>query len=473
MTGAPDLSWAEQHLRRALSAIPFGGAALAMVAGDDTHLTVLGEASPGRPVTAATPFHVCSCSKTFTAAVLSKLAAEGAFSWDDPIASVIPEFAFADPWVSAHCTFRDLASLRAGVGREGIAEWGYRQDAPKAERLARARHMAVAAPFRDRFAYSNLCYIALSLAAERLAGQAFGRLAETTLFRPLGMADTWSGGFEATPARTPAAPHMPFDGTAAPVDELTGPNSEGSARIHISARDAATWMRFLLAAAAGSDAGPLTAAEVRRMMSPQSVAREGEPRLAPAGGDWAAYGFGLSLTRLRGRRLVRHGGGGRGWRHAMALLPEAGVGVMLMVSAESPRIEGVALEILDRLTGGTGDFADAFQAAAERGAAVERAAAEARFPAGGEGEGMPPAGEFAGPSIGRLCIEETGQGTRFSMPDAPIFTGWLRPLGGGVQEVVFDQPALAAQPLDPLFRLRAVGPDRLETSYWGDLRRVA
>ena len=123
-----------------------------------------GQARPGEPVTRTTVAHVCSCSKTFTAAVLSLLVQEGTAGWDVRAGDVVPEFRTPCEAVNRQMTLRDLASMRIGLSRGGIAEWGMRQDVPKRERLARARHMELSAGFRDRFSYSNLCYIALALA---------------------------------------------------------------------------------------------------------------------------------------------------------------------------------------------------------------------------------------------------------------------------------------------------------------------
>jgi len=291
-----DLAWAEDHLRAGLRTLPHGGAALALVRGESAAVVVLGQAAPGRPVEAATPFHICSCAKMFTAAVAARLAADGAFDWDAPIRGVLPAFMLADETVTAQCSFRDLAAMRVGLTRDGVAEWGFRQDAPTAERLARARHMALVAPFRDRVSYSNLCYIALAMAAAQKAGRPFAALFDEIIARPLGLKDSWSEGFGAPPRTAPAQPHMPLGGVARPVRELTGPNSEGSARIYLSARDATRWMGFLLAAFAGSEIGPLGAADVAMMMSPQAVERAPDRRLAPLGGNYVAYFLGLSIT---------------------------------------------------------------------------------------------------------------------------------------------------------------------------------
>lgn len=467
----------EDDLRRALAQVPFGSAALAAIAGDRSHVFVLGNAAEGQPATPSTPFHICSCSKTFTAAVFSLLVADGAVSWDDPVRPVIPEFALPDAWVTEHCTYRDLAAMRVGLTRDGIAEWGFRQTTPKTERLRRARHMVLAKPFRDQFSYSNLCYIALALAAERIAGVPYADLLQRTICAPLELHDTWSGGTDVAPKGRPAQPHLPIDDKPVPVGELTGPNSEGSARVFISARDAVVWMRFLLSACNGSDAGPLSSAIVRQMASPQSILRDPGVQDSPEG-KWSAYGYGLAITEFLGKPLLRHGGGGRGLRHALVLAPHDGIGVMLMVTTESAGIDGLALEILERLlTGKARQWRERFTANSQAMATEAQRSAEMQLSAtrGNWTSADFVEGTYRNDVTGVVRLARERDSLRFLPDDAPIFAASLHRLVDGAYELKFDDPALTRQPLDPLFRLRfqaSATARKLNASYFGELREV-
>src|SRR3546814_12028877 len=87
-------------------------------------------------------------------------------------------------WSSDVCS-SDL--MRVGLTREGVAEWGFRQEVPKEARLERARHMRLSGRFRADFNYSNLCYIALGLATERLSNRSLNELMLEAIFEPAGM----------------------------------------------------------------------------------------------------------------------------------------------------------------------------------------------------------------------------------------------------------------------------------------------
>ena len=476
--GVVSFSEIDDDLERGLANIPFGSAALVVVAGDQTHSVVLGNAAKRLPATTSTPFHICSCSKTFTAAVFSRLVADGAICWDDPVRLLLPEFTFSDAWVSEHCTFRDLAAMRVGLTRDGIAEWGFRQNVPKAERLRRARCMELTSPFRSGFSYSNLCYIGLALAAERVADEPYSELLRQLIFAPLNFHDSWSeGGDVAEKKNKPAQPNVLIDGELTPVNELTGPNSEGSARVYLSPKDAAVWMRFLLAAYNGSDAGPLSSATVKEMASPQSILRGPGIHDSPERG-WSSYGHGLFITNFLGEPLLRHGGGGRGLRHSMALAPRHDIGVMLMVTSESVGVDGLALELLERLlTGKTRDWRTQFAENSEATAAAERRSVEEKFstiPAGMTVVDFRE-GDYCNDVTGVVRLTRKNDKLRFAPVDAPIFAASLRRLKDGTYELEFDEPALSRQPLDPLFRVRFqvdATATTLSTSYFGELREV-
>lgn len=431
--------------------------AAAVVTRGRTGLAAAGTTGAGRaPVDLDTPFHICSCSKAFTALVFARLVGAGLADWDAPVAPVLPEFALAEPWVTDHATFRDLAAMRLGLDRNGIAEWGFRPDAAAEERIARARFMGAATPFRDRFAYSNLSYVALSVAAARLAGQSFPELLGQLAFAPLNLAQASFG-----PTPRSARPHMPIAGRMVEVPELTGPSSQGTAQVHLSAKDAARWIAAMLEAAVrargGEEGGlgPLFACQ-----SPQRPATVG-----PVGVSAWGYGFGWNLADLEGRPVLTHGGGGRGWRARMVLDPMAEAAVMVMLAHEGDEAETLALELLDLAAGRR----------PVRRPSPPRPVQDLPTPV----TGAPladPCGGYRGGGAGFVRVWRDGQGAlRLAAEDAPAFDGRLEPTEAGDYALAFDSPALARMPGDPVFRFRfedTANGAQAASAYFGRLQRV-
>jgi len=419
----------------------------------------------GEAVTTLSPFHICSCSKAFAALLFDTLVRDGAVSWDASVLPIVPEFELADPWIARHCTFRDLAGMRVGLTRDSVAEWGFRPDAPVETRLRRVRDMPFAAPFRDRFSYSNLNYIALATAAARIAGMPYRACLERLVLGPLRLA---CAGATADAVH----PHMPMAGEMTPVPELTGENSQGSARVYLSADDAAGWLDHILGLCAAAPNGGGS-----ELFACQSVARS--PNRSPELPSVWGYGFGWMLAEHDGRQIFSHGGGGRGWR-AMTILDAAErSAVMVMLAHEGVAAEALAFELLDLVAGRSPrDWNARFSARAAHEAKARNDVLDLRHKSA---SGAPPYGSleglYANSVTGRVRISsETDGRLRFSAEDAPAFEAVLAPLAHGLWDFRFDNAALSKMPNDPLFQARFVsghdGGVQVETTYFGTLAKL-
>ncbi len=449
VASAPIAAYAAATVRDGASRVAFGGE---LVAGS------------GRSVTAHSLFHICSCSKAFTALLFARLVEAGVTSWDHPVLPTVPEFELADSWVSRQCVFRDLAGMRIGLTREGIAEWGFRPEAPVEKRLARVRAMAFDAPFRDRFSYSNLGYLTLACAAARLGGASYQELMQRFVLSPLKLTRA-----TLQPNADLVSPHLPIGGGMTPVPELTGENSQGSARVHLCAEDAATWIQAMLEASRGRSAASA------ELFSCQYLVRPRQP-FAGLPTAWG-YGFGWSLADHEGRRIFTHGGGGRGWR-AMAILdPDRNAGVMVMLAHDGDEGEAMALELLDLTEGRRPRPRSAATRAKAQALAAERRPPGVRTPRGPVRPIAGLAGVYEGPVTGRVSITSSADGDlSVALEDAPAFDGRLRRTDGDAFELDFDNIAMSRLPRDEPFRFRfqagASGAARLEATYIGRLKRI-
>src|SRR5688572_19807789 len=97
------------------------GLALAVVKGEDVAFATLGiRDAGGEPVTPDSMFYVASCTKTFTALLIEKLAEADELELDDPLRTVLPQFALADEDAAASLTLRDLLCHRPGLNSSPV-----------------------------------------------------------------------------------------------------------------------------------------------------------------------------------------------------------------------------------------------------------------------------------------------------------------------------------------------------------------
>jgi len=471
MAGRRSLQGVASLVAERVSKSSMASCGVAAICGDQHETLVFGDVDAVHGIAAApdTLFHICSCSKAFTATALAALVETGVTSWDTRVQQVLPELILSDRWIMEHLTLRDLAGMRLGLTRAGIAEWGFRPDAPVLQRLARASGMRFETPFRDRFSYSNLSYIALAAVTARLLGTDYARCMEQLVFSPLRMTRA-----RLRPLRDTALPHLPVGGRMVPIPELTGESSEGSARVHLCAADAILWLAYLLRAAKGGEGKAMS--ELFKPQIPLRLLAEARDGLPAA---WA-YGFGWHISAYKGRTVFNHGGGGRGWRAQAILDPERESAVMVFAAHEGVGAEALALTLIDVMSGeAAGEWEALLCARAEREAEARNATMSLRpGHAGTSVDTRESAGLYENAVTGKVRIDEHADGwLRFAAADAPAFDAMLLPIGGDVLEFSFTNPALRRMKGDPPFHARIArdGSGRVaaETTYFGTLVQVS
>ena len=152
------------------------------------------------PVRASDRWHIGSCAKTFTAVLWACLVEAGDAEWDMPIPAAFADLDDLHPgW--AGVTVDDALQCRAGFASNiGLTQMqpAWLDARPLAwQRTDAARRALREPPWRPgRFAYSNLSYIVVGAAIDRLAGAAYERALADRVLKPLGIE---SAGFGAPP----------------------------------------------------------------------------------------------------------------------------------------------------------------------------------------------------------------------------------------------------------------------------------
>lgn len=340
----PAYAGIDAYLEQQLARLNIPGAALAIVAGDKiVHLRAFGQARPGGAApTPQTPFFIGSLTKSFTALAVMQLVEAGKLALDAPVQRYLPWFRVADPPASAQTpalapersagasvTVRHLLNQTSGfaqtAGMIPLADFDDRPDA--VERQARA--LATFAPTRTPGAaweYSNLNYNLLGLIIAAASGESYEAYIRNHIFAPLEMRHSHTSK-AAAHGDGLAVGHRAWFGAPIPAPDLPVPiGSLPSGQLIASAEDMA---HYLIAHLNGGRYGDA------QLLSPQGMAELHRPaaKAASMGVEMGAYGMGWFVQETDHGTRVWHNGQTPDFFAYMALLPEQGRGLVLLVNA--------------------------------------------------------------------------------------------------------------------------------------------
>lgn len=293
------------------------------------------------PVNEQTLFEIGSTSKAFTATLVAMLVGDGKMRFDDRVTEYLPGFKLADPVANAEVTIRDAMTHRSGIGRGELAWLG--AGISREEVLRRVRFLKPESPFRSRYSYQNMMFLAAGEAAGKAAGSSWDALIRQRIFEPLGMSVTITSSTGMT-NRNVGAPHgMVRDSVyAKPHGNLDNIAPAGS--ILSSAQDMAQWLRFQLADGVYNGKRLVSSAAFRQTHTPQ-ILTGGGGGAAPLDSIglevFSAYGMGWSITGYRRQLVWQHGGGTDGSSAQVAMLPEQKFGVVVLSNMAGAQLPGI------------------------------------------------------------------------------------------------------------------------------------
>ena len=171
-----------------------GVGAATITSSGDVVVDAIGSRRHGSPdrVTVDDQWHIGSCAKSITAALYGRLVECGAAEWGVPIAECFPDLAgdLAPEWAGP--TVDEVLVCRSGMqadlpGSEMAQAWT--DESPLVDQRSHATRFALSRPPRGRgaFRYSNLSYIVVGAAIDRLAAMSFEDALRRHLLDPLGV----------------------------------------------------------------------------------------------------------------------------------------------------------------------------------------------------------------------------------------------------------------------------------------------
>ncbi len=347
----------------------------------------------GKPgaVDGNTLFDIGSNTKAFTAAALGTLVAEKKLAWDARVVDYVKPFRLRSPYVTESITLRDLLTHRSGYCDPPM--WYMSNDSNV---IARLQYQQPDHGFRAQFCYNNMLYLTAARFIPAVTGETWNQYVAQHLFAPLGMTRTVTTEAELAASSDVAMPHGLVDGKVAEIHRYWPHNMDivsPVGGINSSADDMSRWLLMLLAGGRYEGTTVLDSAIVREMETPQMLvsASSGVGREIRAwipNGTFYTYGLGLFVQDYAGHTLVWHAGDIDGMASAVALVPDAqlGVAVMSNMNGNDARF-GIIQRVLNAYLGlPQGNVSDTLLASMQRalkaGQTADDKLAATRDPAG-------------------------------------------------------------------------------------------
>jgi CubicO group peptidase (beta-lactamase class C family) len=348
-TSTPDFAAIDRYVDDQRQAQHVPGLALGIVQdGQVVHLRGYGAADPsGRAVTPQTPFIIGSLTKSVTALAIMQLVESGRIELDAPVQRYVPWFQLADQDAAARITLRHLLYQTSGLpgraGNEGIAN-GDTSDGALEREVRALGSVQLDRPVGARHEYSNANYIILGLIVQTVAGQRYEAYVQEHILRPLGMRQSFTSK-TAAQAHGLASGHRYWFGVPVPAD-LPYPRGVLPAGYLIaSVEDMARYL------AAHQNGGRLGDARLLSLAGMAELLRPG----AEAGSPDAFYAMGWSVVQDGDVRVIGHTGETFDFRSTMALVPDRGMGYVLLMNADTAlgrgRLTGIGQGVYSLLLG--------------------------------------------------------------------------------------------------------------------------
>lgn len=282
----------------------------------------------GKPVTPSTVFQLASVSKPLGAAVVAATVGKGTLKWQDPVRKFLPGFKLSNRYVTRNASVADMYSHRSGLdgvlGNE-LESYGY----SRSTIIKRLRY-APLAPFRISYSYSNFGLTIGGEAAARAAGTTWERLADTMLFKPLGMKHTsYRHSYFLSESNRATLHQQKGDGTW--ITSVRDPDEQAPAGgASSNVLDMAKWLRMELATGKFDRKRVVKAGPLREARSLQIRTSPTEADATKVGGY--ALGMDTSADATGRVRWTHSGAFSAGAATRIMMIPDLDLGLVVLTN---------------------------------------------------------------------------------------------------------------------------------------------
>ncbi|MEP6928975.1 MAG: serine hydrolase, partial [Flavobacterium sp.] len=285
---------------------------------------------------ANTLFGIASNSKAFTSAALAMLVDEGKIKWDDKVTKYLPDFKMSNDYITQEFTIRDLLTHRSGLGLGAgdLMIWPDGSDFTATDIIHNLRYLKNVSSFRSKFDYDNLMYIIAGEIVHVVSGQTWADFVENRIMKPLEMNNSVASIKRLKDTSNVITPHVPVDGKLKTIKRYENNLFDGAAGIYSSVNDLSKWAILQINNGKYGDNKQLfSEKEHDEMWQLQTIIpTKTKP---PYNTHFYGYGLGWFLNDVKGYKQVSHTGGLEGNVTQTTLIPEIGLGIIVLTNQQS------------------------------------------------------------------------------------------------------------------------------------------
>ncbi len=280
------------------------------------------------PVNKHTVFQLASVSKSLSSTVVSGAVGRGFVKWTDPVVKYLPDFALADPYVTAHVSLANMFAHRSGLPEhvgDLLEDLGYEQDY-----ILNRLRLEPLEPFRDSYAYTNFGLTAAAESTAAAASRTWADLADDLLFDPLGMRASSFRYSDFLQEANRTAMHVRVNGKWLQKFTRDADPEAAAGGASSNVLDLARWLTLQLAGGRWKNHPLIDADALAETHLPMAVSNLPSTPSSRAG----FYGLGLNVGYdYTGRLRLSHSGAfAQGAATTFTMLPAANVGIVVLTN---------------------------------------------------------------------------------------------------------------------------------------------
>jgi CubicO group peptidase (beta-lactamase class C family) len=275
------------------------------------------------PITPETKFRIGSITKQFTAASILRLKEQGKLDLNDPLSKYLPDFPRGNE-VTIHHLLTHTSGIHPYTEKPDFIETVTVPVKPENLIESIKKDPYDFAP-GSRWKYNNSGYFLLGTIVEKVSGQSYADFLKKNFFEPLEMQNT--GVHRSADVLDHEAEGYSYEeGKIKKALNWDMSRAGGAGSLYSTVDDLFRWNEAVF------QGKVLNAASLKQAFTPVSTSQD--PKVGENRDE--GYGYGWSLSKLRGLQEISHGGGLQGFLSFLLRYPEENFTVVVLANAAAP-----------------------------------------------------------------------------------------------------------------------------------------